>query len=118
MRLRFALAGAVSVFAIAGGTPAFVAAETLEETAARFGIRQTVLQISLSPSGQKIAFIEPGPQGSEILNVIDLADKGTIEPILTNSEQRADLSQCNWATEERLVCIIDSVSESSGLLIG
>ncbi|WP_454599271.1 alpha/beta hydrolase family protein [Qipengyuania sp. SM2507] len=118
MRLRFALAAAVSVFAIAGGTPAFVAAETLEETAARFGIRQTVLQISLSPSGQKIAFIEPGPQGSEILNVIDLADKGTIEPILTNSEQRADLSRCNWATEERLVCIIDSVSESSGLLIG
>jgi len=118
MRVRFALAAAVSVFAIAGGTPAFVAAETLEETAARFGIRQTVLRISLSPSGQKIAFIEPGPQGSEILNVIDLGDKGTIEPILTNSEQRADLSRCNWATEERLVCIIDSVSESSGLLIG
>ncbi len=118
MRMRFALAAAVSVFAIAGGTPTFVAAETLEEIAARFGIRQTVLQISLSPSGRKIAFIEPGPQGSEILNVIDLAGNGTIEPILTNSEPRADLSRCDWATEERLVCMLDSVSESAGLLIG
>tara|TARA_R110002072_G_scaffold58144_2_gene148709 strand:+ start:7363 stop:9354 length:1992 start_codon:yes stop_codon:yes gene_type:complete len=116
--MRFALAAAVSVFAIAGGTPTFVAAETLEEIAARFGIRQTVLQISLSPSGRKIAFIEPGPQGSEILNVIDLAGNGTIEPILTNSEPRADLSRCDWATEERLVCMLDSVSESAGLLIG
>lgn len=118
MQLRFALAAAVSMLAVAGGAPALVAAETLEETAARFGIRQTVQQISLSPSGQKIAFIEPGPQGSEILNVIDLAGSGTIEPILTNTEQRADLVRCDWATDERLVCNIDSVSESSGVLIG
>ena len=94
MRIGFGLAAAVSVIAIAGGTPAIVAAETLEETAARFGIRQTVLQISLSPTGQKIAFIEPGPQGSEILNVIDLVGDATIKPILTNSEQRSDLSRC------------------------
>ena len=120
MNLRFSLATAASVIAVAvgGSFPAPVAAETLEETAARFGIRQTVQQISLSPSGQKIAFIEPGPQGSEILNVIDLAGDGTIEPILTNSEQRADLTRCDWATDQRLVCMIDSVSEGSGVLIG
>ncbi|MBU2342366.1 MAG: prolyl oligopeptidase family serine peptidase [Alphaproteobacteria bacterium] len=118
MRIGFGLAAAVSVIAIAGGTPAIVAAETLEETAARFGIRQTVLQISLSPTGQKIAFIEPGPQGSEILNVIDLVGDATIKPILTNSEQRSDLSRCDWASEERLVCMVDMVSEGSSVLIG
>jgi acetyl esterase/lipase len=118
MKLRFALATAVSILAIAGGAPAPVAAETLEETAARFGIRQTVQQISLSPSGHKIAFIEPGPQGSEILNVVDLAGGGAIEPILNNTEQRADLTRCDWATDERLVCVVDSVSENAGVLVG
>ena len=46
---------ALAALAIAG--PA--SAEDLENTAARYGSRGSVLQISLSPSGNKIAFISP-----------------------------------------------------------
>lgn len=118
MTHRFKAALAASSAALVVGLSAPLSAETLEETAARFGIRQTILQISLSPAGSKIAFIAPGPQASEVLNVIDLGGEGAVKTILSNTEQNADLSKCDWATEARLVCRIDGVAESSGTLIG
>jgi hypothetical protein len=43
------------------------------DAARNFGVRATVLDISLSPSGSKVAYIAAGPEHSEVINVIDLA---------------------------------------------
>lgn len=115
---NFRAAAAVSSLALAIGASAAASAETVEETAARFGVRPSVLQMSLSPSGGKIAIIAAGPQGSEILKVIELGGDYALQPILNNTEQNSDLARCDWASETRLVCRIDAVSEGSGPLIG
>ena len=69
-----------------------------------FGFRESVLDISLSPSGNKIAYIAAGPGHSEILNVIDLAGDAVPRPLIANSEVNTDLDWCEWATETRMVC--------------
>ncbi len=69
-----------------------------------FGYRESVLDISLSPSGTKIAYIAAGPGHSEILNFIDLAGDAVPRPLIANSEVNTDLDWCEWATETRMVC--------------
>ena len=95
-----------------------VAAESLEETAGRFGIRETVLSVSLSPSGNKVAFLSAGPEHSEVLNVVDLAGDGQVRVVTRNTEQNGDLTRCDWATEERLVCQLYGIGQrGDGLLL-
>ena len=96
-----------------------VAAESLQEAAGRFGIRETVLSVSLSPSGEKIAFISAGPEHSEILNVVDLAGDGQVRTVTTNTEQNGDLTRCDWASDTRLVCQLFGIGKrGDGLLLG
>ncbi|WP_421991268.1 alpha/beta hydrolase family protein [Qipengyuania sp.] len=110
---------AVSLVALGGTAMALPAqAETLEETAARYGSRASVLDISLSPSGNKIAFIAPGPQHSEVLNVIDLSGDASVKTIAGNTEIKANMDRCEWATETRLVCQVWVMSQNErGLLL-
>ena len=93
-------------------------ADDLEEEAARFGIRATVLSVSLSPSGEKIAFISAGPEHSEVLNVVDLAGDGQVRVVTRNSEQNGDLTRCEWATDTRLVRQLYGIGKGGGLLLG
>ena len=64
------LAGAAGLLAVGGAAPA-MAQEAPDAAARDFGARSSVLDISLSPSGTKIAYIAPGPEHSEVINVID-----------------------------------------------
>ena len=70
-RLRLGLL-AGSVLASVGLTAPAAAQTITDQDAIRFGIRESVTHISLSPSGKRIAYISAGPQHTEILNVIDL----------------------------------------------
>ncbi|KEO91324.1 peptidase S9 [Erythrobacter longus] len=95
-----------------------VLASEAEEDAKRFGARSSVLDISLSPSGTKLAWIAPGPGHTEQLFVIDMEDGKGVTPISTNSAVHADLSRCEWATDERLVCEIYGMSKAGdGVLV-
>jgi dipeptidyl aminopeptidase/acylaminoacyl peptidase len=88
------------------------------DAAIQFGARADVLDVSLSPSGTKLAFVAAGPSFVELLYVIDLA--GDLKPrlIASNSEQIADVDWCEWATESRLVCQISGMAYGpSGVLL-
>ncbi|QIQ86183.1 S9 family peptidase [Erythrobacter sp.] len=90
----------------------------LEKTAERFGIRASVLDISLSPSGRKLAWIAPGPNHTEVLRVYDLDSDEGIQTIAGNTEIIADLARCEWATEARIVCQIYGMAKTGdGLLL-
>ncbi|QKG72736.1 S9 family peptidase [Erythrobacter mangrovi] len=95
-----------------------VSAETAEETAATFGVRQSILDISLSPSGRRIAFVGSGPAHTETLNIIDLDGDLTVKPIFNVTEINSDLVSCEWATDERLVCRLHFIDNSQGQLLG
>ena len=88
------------------------------DIAARYGVRPSVMQISLSPSGQKVAWIAAGPQHSEILHVVNLAKGGEVRQVIVNSEPIGDLERCEWATETRLVCSMFGMAvRSDGVLL-
>lgn len=97
-------------------TPTPAQAETLEEAAAIFGMRQAVLDISLSPSGNKIAYIAPAGRSIEAVFVVDLS-KANAQPqaIAKFSEKTARLTGCDWATEARLVCRVYGILDGAGI---
>ncbi len=84
-------------------------AKTLAEDARVFGVRESVRDISLSPSGTKIAYIAAGPDHSELVGVIDLEGDATPRFIISNSEKEADFDSCEWATEQQLVCQVSGM---------
>lgn len=94
-----------------------LAQDAPDEAAKRFGARGTVLDISLSPSGTKIAYISAGPEHSEVINVIDLEGDAQIRSVLKNTEKIGDFSWCEWATDTRLVCQVDGMGKGSGGLL-
>lgn len=95
-----------------------VSAETLEETAAVFGSRQTILNISLSPSGNKVAYITPAGKSAEAVYVVDLNGGAEPTPLIRFAEPNARLTSCSFATETRLVCRVYVIDEDMDLLLG
>lgn len=89
------------------------------DPAGAFGARESVIQISLSPSGDKLAYIAPGPGPSSILYTVDLRNGGQPTRTTAASGNPARLTSCHWVSEERLVCNIYSIAKSGdGALIG
>ncbi|MBH5322541.1 S9 family peptidase [Aurantiacibacter sediminis] len=109
-----ALGAAASILALAHTPPAIAQTSEAEDLAARFGARPTVLDISLSPSGAQIAYITSDNGTAELLYTIDL--NGTAEPRLlsTLNEPDAELTECNWANEQWLVCEIIGFARVDG----
>lgn len=110
--LPYLLAGA-AIFT----TPAN--AETLDETAARFGARPSVLDISLSPSGTKLAILSPGGKSAEILSISDLtASDAKPVGVMVHNDPESELQWCVWATDERLICRTYFIVDDAGQLLG
>lgn len=91
--------------------------ETAEEAAKAFGAREFIQDISLSPSGTKIAYISPLGDTGEAVYVVDLAGDAQPRAILNNNQIKTDLTYCDWATERRIVCNIFGVDDSSGIAL-
>lgn len=111
MTFAFNAAGAVRWWLLAGSalvagglTVSAVAQTVTDEAAIRFGARESVIDISLSPSGNKIAYISAGPQHTEIVNVIDFTVDAPARQVVANTEMVVDLDWCEWANDQQLVC--------------
>ncbi|XUU60307.1 alpha/beta hydrolase family protein [Erythrobacter sp. HA6-11] len=90
----------------------------VDEVAAAFGTLQNVLDISLSPDGNKIAYISPAGDSAEALVIIDLAGNAQPKPILRFVEDDQTLSGCDWATNDYMVCRIRVIRQEPGYLLG
>ncbi|MDG6078397.1 S9 family peptidase [Erythrobacter litoralis] len=92
--------------------------ESVEELAARYGDRGAILDISLSPSGKKIAYISSNRGHGELVNVIEFKGAQVDERQVTgNDEKNLDITDCEWITENRLVCQIWGMVEGEGGLL-
>ncbi|GMN01572.1 alpha/beta hydrolase family protein [Erythrobacter sp. MTPC3] len=121
MQFRFRRFSAVLLCAsacavLAAGSAPVIAQDTAApgegDPAMDFGIRASVLDISLSPSGSKVAWIAAGPNHTEVLNVVNLEGDAQVKQIAANSEIIGDLERCQWATDTRLVCEIFGMARS------
>ncbi|GMM94265.1 alpha/beta fold hydrolase [Qipengyuania sp. MTN3-11] len=101
MKNRQICAAAIAVAGLAGG--AF--AQAPDEMAARYAAMPTVEDIALSPSGKRLAVVQPGPADTQLILTADLTGP-TIKlvPIMQNKEVGTHIAWCDWASDERLLC--------------
>lgn len=77
---------------------------SLEESAAVFGARKNVLNMSLSPDGTKLATLMPDGARGSVLRILDLASTGEAKRVLSAAGDPERLSWCRWAGNSRLLC--------------
>lgn len=106
-----------SALALTGAALPSANAETLEEVATLFGARESVLDISLSPSGNKLLYIVPAGDRTEYLYVVELGGNNPPKPILSHRDADSRLRQCEWATDTRIVCQVRAVGVADGVLV-
>jgi hypothetical protein len=74
-----------------------------------------VLDISLAPSGQKIAYLADSGNSTETVFVVDFAaGSGTPKPILVHPDPVSELRSCYWASEDRLICRLSFTADAEG----
>jgi dipeptidyl aminopeptidase/acylaminoacyl peptidase len=100
----FSLTVPALLFLVAAGPPA--------DPPAAFGVRERVLDISMSPGGSKIAFITPGPGQSTVLFTVDAAGGAAPVRAIAADGRPERLTQCGWVSEQRLICTIYFVIEN------
>jgi dipeptidyl aminopeptidase/acylaminoacyl peptidase len=79
-------------------------AEDLAETATRFGARQSVTDVSISPSGDTLLYVSPGQKSEETIYTVDLNGVNEPKAIATFNEANSRITGCDWATDEQIVC--------------
>ncbi|HLL29510.1 MAG TPA: S9 family peptidase [Allosphingosinicella sp.] len=100
----FGLGAAALVFLVAAGAPA--------DPPAAFGAREEVLDIALSPSGSKVAFISPGPGRSTLLYTVEVGTAAEPRMALSADGKPERLSSCGWVSDQRLICTVYMVVEN------
>jgi dipeptidyl aminopeptidase/acylaminoacyl peptidase len=100
----FGLGAFALLFLVAAAAPA--------DPPAAFGAREHVLDVALSPSGRKLAFISPGPGQSNFLYTVEIGSNAEPREALMADGKPQRLSSCGWVSEERLVCTIYMVIDS------
>jgi dipeptidyl aminopeptidase/acylaminoacyl peptidase len=87
------------------------------ELAAKFGALESVEQISISPSGNRLVYIG-AYQKSRMIFIVDLVSGGQPVPIFKLDPVDGRLTWCYWASEERLVCQVRTIVNDAGVLLG
>ncbi len=105
------------VAAIAALSPLCASAETREEAAALFGARQSVLDVSLSPSGNRLVYIVPAGPSTEAVYVVDLVGEPAPRLVFAHSDRDSEIASCSWATDKRLICQAYYVTPDAGVLL-
>ncbi|HYE29522.1 MAG TPA: S9 family peptidase [Allosphingosinicella sp.] len=83
-----------------------VAAAPPDDPPAAFGAREGVLDVALSPSGEKIAFIAPAAGRGTALYTGSTSGGVAPKRALTADGKPERLVGCNWVSEKRLVCTV------------
>jgi dipeptidyl aminopeptidase/acylaminoacyl peptidase len=102
-----------AAFALAG--QAYAQQRPVAVDAQAFGARESIHAMDLSPDGQKVVYIGPGPGPSSVVFIADLATHKA-KPILPASGKPETLSWCKFASDTRLVCRLYSIVEDAGVL--
>lgn len=108
----------VAAGAVAGRPADTPAAKSPSEIAAAFGARENIQQISLSPSGDKVAMLMPLAGRGMALFVTNLAGDAIPKPIMKSSGDADQLRACRWSTDTRLICSISLTASDGSVRLG
>lgn len=100
-----AITGAAFFHMLTIGTGAAHAeSDPIQSMAALFGARPAVENLSLSPDGKHLAYIQPLSGQASVLFVTALDGGAAPQPILRSSGSPDRLSSCDWVANDRLLC--------------
>lgn len=77
--------------------------DEIDDLAKKFGARESVRGIGISPEGKSLVVIAPRADGGEMALVLSLAD-GTLKPVLMAQGADEGISNCQFVLETKLVC--------------
>jgi len=89
-----------------------------DDVARRFGALAGVTHVSLSPDGQRLAFVAPNKGQANDLFVVEIADGAAPRRILHASGDPEILQWCRWATDARLICQIGGRQKLGDTIFG
>lgn len=89
-----------------------------DDVARRFGTLAGATQVSLSPDGEKLAFLAPSKGQGNDLYIVDIGEGAVPRRILRSSGDPEILFWCKWATTARLVCEIGGRDKVAGNIRG
>lgn len=102
---------------LALGTSGGALAQAGDPLAGKFGARESVQQISLSPNGKQIAIVTPQALGGEGILVINLESSSKPVSIKGSNGGTEKLNWCRWANDTRLICSISYIVNDAGSLL-
>src|SRR5688572_16661432 len=82
-----------------------------------FGVRESIEQIDISPDGQRVVYLQPGPGRTTIVYLHDLTAGGFPSEVMRSSGSPERFRWCRFATNDRIVCAAGGMSELNGTLI-
>jgi dienelactone hydrolase len=86
------------------------------DAAVRYGARESVRGVSISPDGQHLAYIQPLEGEGAVLTVANTSD-GVVKNITHTDGKPWKLKWCNWSSNTRLVCQTSAlIDDPDGLL--
>lgn len=102
MKMHALLAGCIALTATSG--------HAASDAATRFGAREEVQQIALSPDGKRfVALMADAKRGVRAF-VFTIDSASPAVPILASTGEKEELQYCQWASNERLICALGFVS--------
>jgi dipeptidyl aminopeptidase/acylaminoacyl peptidase len=99
---RYATRASVLALALAAVT---AEAQSVDPLAVKFGARESVRDIGISPDGRQVVLVAPRPDGGENAVVVSLAN-GAAVPILGAEGRTEQITDCQFVLETHLVCRI------------
>lgn len=103
--LKWAVWSASCIALAAALSPVAGAGAREVDNAARFGALESILDVSLSPDGNRLAFIDQGANRNRKLFVVDASEGARPRQILaSDGGDGGNLSWCGWVTNARLAC--------------
>jgi len=76
-----------------------------------FGARESVQQIDISPDGQHVVYLQPGPGRSTIVYYSDLGANPAPRVVVRSAGLNERLRSCSFVTNDRLICRITGMVE-------
>ncbi|CAA9515553.1 MAG: hypothetical protein AVDCRST_MAG39-2425 [uncultured Sphingomonadaceae bacterium] len=86
------------------------------DPAALFGAREAIGHVNISPSGERLAYMVPGPGRGSILYTIALAGRAPQVAIYSDMNPER-LRWCNFVSGARLICEFDLIQKDGMTLI-
>jgi dipeptidyl aminopeptidase/acylaminoacyl peptidase len=104
--MRFFLYGSATAALLAMSAPVLAdnsPASSTDILAQKFGHREDIIDVSLSPDGQQVVYISPG-DGQATFAIVSSVDGSHARPIARAAGDPLHLEACDWSSPHRVVC--------------